>query len=249
MEALDELKRSGNSIFVVEHDLDVMRRADWLVDVGPQAGEHGGHILYSGPPDGLKSVAASQTGRYLFTPWPQPDRPPRQPGGWLELRGITRNNLHGVDAKFPLGVFTAVTGVSGSGKSSLVSQALVELLCAYLGHEPAEKEDEGDALEPTVSALASRRLHAGMESIQRLVRVDQKPIGRTPRSNLATYTGLFDQVRKLFAATPAASPSTSPRAAVKPARVKALSASSCSSRPACTPPVLPAMAHATTNRR
>ena len=204
LRALDQLRRSGNSLFVVEHDLDMMRRADWLVDVGPHAGEHGGHVLYSGPPDGLKSVAASQTGRYLFTPWQKPDRSPRQPGGWLELRGITRNNLRGVDTKFPLGVFTAVTGVSGSGKSSLVSQALVELLCAHLGHEPSEKEDEADALEPTVSTLTSGRLHAGMESIQRLVRVDQKPIGRTPRSNLATYTGLFDQVRKLFAATPAA---------------------------------------------
>ena len=202
--ALEQLKRSGNSLFVVEHDLDVMRRADWLVDVGPEAGERGGHILYSGPPDGLKKVPASQTARYLFAPTQAPDRPTRPPKGWLELRGVNRNNLHGLDARFPLGVFTAVTGVSGSGKSSLVSQALVELVCAHLGHEPAEPEDEGDELEPTVAALTSGRLHAGMESIQRLVRVDQKPIGRTPRSNLATYTGLCDQVRKLFAATPAA---------------------------------------------
>ena len=202
--ALEQLKRSGNSLFVVEHDLDLMRRADWLVDVGPEAGEHGGHIVYSGPPEGLKRVPASHTGRYLFAPMQPPRRAPRRPQGWLELRGVTRNNLRSLDARFPLGVFTAVTGVSGSGKSSLVSQALVELVCAHLGHEPVEQADEGDALEPTVAALTGGRLHAGMESIKRLVRVDQKPIGRTPRSNLATYTGLFDPVRKLFADTPAA---------------------------------------------
>ncbi|MDB5867791.1 MAG: excinuclease subunit UvrA [Polaromonas sp.] len=199
--ALDQLRRSGNSLFVVEHDLEMMRRADWLVDVGPDAGERGGRILYSGPPDGLRAIAASHTARHLFAPAPEPGCPPRTPTGWLELRGITRNNLHGLNAQFPLGVFTAVTGVSGSGKSSLVSQALVELVCAHLGHEPLDEDEEAHGLEPTVAALTSGRLHAGMESIQRLVGVDQKPIGRTPRSNLATYTGLFDQVRKLFAAT------------------------------------------------
>ena len=202
--ALDQLKASGNSLFVVEHDLDMMRRADWLVDVGPDAGERGGHILYSGPPAGLQDVQASRTRPYLFAPWRQPARAARTPQGWIELRGVTRNNLAGLNAKFPLGVFTAVTGVSGSGKSSLVGQALVELIGAYLGHEPAGRDDENDELEPTVAALTGGRLHAGMEGIQRLVRVDQKPIGRTPRSNLATYTGLFDAVRKLFAATAAA---------------------------------------------
>ena len=204
LSALDQLRRSGNSLFVVEHDLELMRRADWLVDVGPEAGEQGGHIVYSGPPDGLKDVQASHTGRYLFAPVQTAQRAPRQPSGWLELRGITRNNLHGLDARFPLGVFTAVTGVSGSGKSSLVSQALVELLCAHLGHESVQADEPDDALEPSVAALSSGRLQVGMEEIKRLVRVDQKPIGRTPRSNLATYTGLFDHVRKLFAATPAA---------------------------------------------
>jgi excinuclease ABC subunit A len=200
-EALVQLRQSGNTVFVVEHDLDMMRRADWLVDVGPEAGSKGGQLLYSGPPSGLRGTKASTTARYLFAP-PQPDpRSTRQPKGWLALRGLTRNNLHALDARFPLGVLTAVTGISGSGKSSLVSQALVELVCAHLGHEAEPSEDEADDLEPTVFAETSGHIQAGAESIKRLVRVDQKPIGRTPRSNLATYTGLFDQVRKLFAGT------------------------------------------------
>src|SRR6185436_15204205 len=137
------------------------------------------------------------TARYLFAA-PEPRaRAAREPSGWLELRGVTRNNLVDLDARFPLGVLTSVIGVSGSGKSSLVSQALVELVCRHLGHEPA-------ADQPTVAEETRGHLGAGMERIQRLVRVDQKPIGRTPRSNLATYTGLFDGVRKIFAATPAA---------------------------------------------
>jgi len=204
LSALDALKRSGNSIFVVEHDLATMRRADWIVDVGPDAGEQGGRVLYSGPPDGLASVPASHTARYLFAAAEPRTRTPREPQGWLELRGITRNNLQNLDARFPLGVLTSVVGVSGSGKSSLVSQALVELVCRHLGHEPADDDDEPASDEPTVAEETRGRLGAGMERIQRLVRVDQKPIGRTPRSNLATYTSLFDGVRKIFAATPAA---------------------------------------------
>ena len=204
LDALAQLRQQGNSLFVVEHDLEVMRRADWLVDVGPDAGEKGGEVLYSGPPVGLRGVAASHTARYLFgEPVPRP-RPPRPPQRWLELRGVTRNNLHDLDARFPLGLFTAVTGVSGSGKSSLVSQALVELVCAHLGHEPAQADDDLEDASPELVAQTRGRLHAGAEAIRRLVRVDQKPIGRTPRSNLATYTGLFDAVRKLYAATPAA---------------------------------------------
>ena len=203
--ALDALKRSGNSIFVVEHDLATMRRADWLVDVGPDAGELGGRVLYSGPPPGLADVAESHTARYLFAATEPTRREPRTPQGWLVLAGITRNNLVDLDARFPFGVLTAVTGVSGSGKSSLVSQALVELVCRHLGHEPASDDDASDADGvPTVAEETRGRIAGGMERVQRLVRVDQKPIGRTPRSNLATYTGLFDGVRKLFAATPAA---------------------------------------------
>ncbi|MDO9359558.1 MAG: excinuclease ABC subunit UvrA [Polaromonas sp.] len=203
LRSLDQLRQSGNSIFLVEHDLDMMRRADWLVDVGPEAGERGGQVLYSGPPEGLRKIANSQTGHYLFAPAAPARRAPREPTGWLELRGITRNNLHGVDAKFPLGVFTSVTGVSGSGKSSLVSQALVELVGRHFGHEP-DREDEGPEGVAEVLPVTGGRIHSGMESLRRLVQVNQKPIGRTPRSNLATYTGLFDNVRKLFAATRAA---------------------------------------------
>ncbi|MFE9556687.1 ATP-binding cassette domain-containing protein [Streptomyces sp. NPDC006703] len=163
---LNRLKAAGNSVFVVEHHLDVVRTADWLVDVGPLAGDHGGRVLHSGPVAGLAHVEESATRRFLFDRSPAPRRTVRAPRGRLELTGITRHNLRGVDAAFPLGVFTAVTGVSGSGKSTLV-----------------------DALSDE------------LPGVERLVRVDQKPIGRTPRSNLATYTGLFDVVRRLFAAT------------------------------------------------
>ncbi|MFF5635908.1 ATP-binding cassette domain-containing protein [Streptomyces sp. NPDC012825] len=167
---LDRLKAAGNSVFVVEHHLDVVRHADWLVDVGPGAGVHGGRVLHSGPPRELAGVGESVTRRFLFDREPAPARAVREPTGRLRTGPVTRHNLRGVEAAFPLGVFTAVTGVSGSGKSTLV-----------------------DAL---VDALTDRKEGAG-----RLVTVDQRPIGRTPRSNLATYTGLFDVVRKLFAET------------------------------------------------
>ncbi|MDB5253779.1 MAG: excinuclease subunit [Flaviaesturariibacter sp.] len=205
LRALDRLKSSGNSLFVVEHELDVIRHADWIVDVGPAAGEKGGEILYSGPPEGLKKIAASQTARHLFDNDPYPIRTHREPAGWLRLRGVTRNNLQDLSVSFPLGVLTSVTGVSGSGKSSLVSQVLVELVAGHLGHELPVAEDEGDLLqrEAAVETLGGQIVE-GAERVRRLVQVDQKPIGRTPRSNLATYTGLFDHVRKLFASTPAA---------------------------------------------
>ena len=202
--ALARLRQAGNSLFVVEHDLDLMRQADWIVDVGPEAGERGGQVLYSGPVEGLRKVRPSRTAQYLFQTAMPARGAPRPPAGWLRLEGITRNNLHRVDAAIPLGVFTTVTGVSGSGKSSLVSQALVELVAAHLGHDAPLPEDEGDALEATPLGPTGGHIASGMDAVRRLVRVDQKPIGRTPRSNLATYTGLFDQVRKLFAATPAA---------------------------------------------
>ncbi|MEV4435813.1 excinuclease ABC subunit UvrA [Streptomyces sp. NPDC049585] len=181
---LERLKAAGNSLFVVEHRMDVVRRADWIVDVGPQAGEHGGQVLHSGPVEALANVEASATRRYLFPDGQQPPaRSTRTPSGLLRLRGVNRHNLRDVDAGFPLGVFTAVTGVSGSGKSTLVGQVLAETVAAHLdGGEPLGEAE-------------------GLDAVDRLVTVDQKPIGRTPRSNLATYTGLFDAVRKLFAAT------------------------------------------------
>lgn len=200
--ALDRLKVAGNSLFVVEHDLETMRRADWLIDVGPAAGEHGGQVLYSGPPAGLAQVEASQTREYLFAEQRVANHPRREPTGWLKLEGVTRNNLDDLSVDFPLGCFTAVTGISGSGKSSLVSQALLELVGAGLGR--VVDNDEEPSLEDDAPQTSGGRISAGLEHIRRLVQVDQKPIGRTPRSNLATYTGLFDNVRKLFAATPAA---------------------------------------------
>ena len=204
LDALQGLKASGNSLFIVEHDLEVIRRADWIVDVGPAAGEHGGEILYSGPPAGLDDVKESATRRHLFGHVHLPERTPRTPRAWLKLAGVTRNNLRGLDVEFPLGVFTTVTGVSGSGKSSLVSQALVELVSRHLGHEPPLDDEEDDEVDADAPGAVAGHIVSGMEHLRRLVRVDQKPIGRTPRSNLATYTGLFDGVRKIFAATKAA---------------------------------------------
>lgn len=167
---LDRLKASGNSLFVVEHDMDVVRRADWVVDIGPGAGEAGGRVLYSGPVAGLEDVTESPTSAYLFGRAERLEHDVRDPQGWLQLRGVSRHNLDDLSVDIPLCVLTAVTGVSGSGKSTLVSQVLAE--------DPA-----------------------ALESFDRLVLVDQRPIGRTPRSNLATYTGMFDAVRKLYAAT------------------------------------------------
>ncbi|MCW3104278.1 MAG: excinuclease subunit [Bacteroidetes bacterium] len=201
LRALDRLKEAGNSLFVVEHEVDVIRHADWIVDVGPAAGELGGHILYSGPLAGLDKAKDSITKNYIYGNAAAKQKAQREPKGWLRLEGVTRNNLDKLDASFPLGVFTSVTGVSGSGKSSLVSQVLVELVAEYLGQKiDTAHDEEHDLLEQEVVTLGGR-IASGMEQIKRLVRVDQKPIGRTPRSNLATYTGLFDHIRKLFAAT------------------------------------------------
>ncbi|HYF43855.1 MAG TPA: excinuclease ABC subunit UvrA [Ramlibacter sp.] len=204
--ALQRLKASGNTLFVVEHDLAVMRRADWLVDVGPAAGEQGGQVLYSGPPAGLARVRDSQTRAHLFGEVRVPARTPRGPHEWLRLEGVCRNNLHALDAAFPLGCFTAVTGVSGSGKSSLVTQALPDLLAGHLGLPGDETDDASaeDLLDAAPPERTQGRIAHGARGLRRLVQVDQRPIGRTPRSNLATYTGLFDAVRKLFAATPLA---------------------------------------------
>jgi len=199
--ALAQLKAGGNSLFVVEHALDVIARADWIVDVGPEAGEQGGHVLYSGVPAGLRDVAASHTRRYLFAETRPQLKAPRAPTGWLRLEGVTRNNVRKLDVALPLGVLASVTGVSGSGKSTLVSQVLVELVSAHLGQDAPPEDEDLDPLEQAQPMATQGRIAGGMEAIRRLVRVDQKPIGRTPRSNLATYTGLFDHVRRLFAAT------------------------------------------------
>ena len=200
-DALHRLKQSGNSIFVVEHDVEMMRRADWLVDVGLEAGGEGGQVLYSGPPAGLADVVESRTKQYLFQEVAPLKSQGREASGWLRLDQVSRNNLQCVDAAFPLKCFTAVTGVSGSGKSSLVSQALVELMSAHL-KQAVDVVEEEPSLEDAPILTTSGVLAGEYARIERLIEVDQRPIGRTPRSNLATYTGLFDHVRKLFAATP-----------------------------------------------
>ncbi|WP_087102946.1 excinuclease ABC subunit UvrA [Brachybacterium nesterenkovii] len=205
---LDGLKRRGNSLFVVEHSVDVMRHADWLVDIGPGAGERGGRVVYSGPTEGLAEVEESVTRGYVFGGSGLPRRTPREPQGWLQLEHVTRNNLRGVSISFPLGVFTAVTGVSGSGKSSLVSQALPALLGERLGR--AVQADDAAAAEGDELLLSDEpeelegTVQGDLSGVRRVVSIDQKPIGRTPRSNVATYTGLFDHVRRRFAETPEA---------------------------------------------
>jgi excinuclease ABC subunit A len=204
LRALDGLKASGNSLFVVEHEVDVIRHSDWIVDVGPAAGQEGGQVLYSGPLAGLEGVTRSETARHLFGTNEIPQRVPRRASSWLHLEDVRRNNLKGLSVNFPLGIFTSVTGLSGSGKSTLVSQALAELVAAALGQSVISEEAGDVGVEPSEAIPTGGRIVGGLDGIDRLVRVDQSPIGRTPRSNLATYTGLFDSVRKLFASTPAA---------------------------------------------
>jgi excinuclease ABC subunit A len=201
LRAFDRLKAAGNSLFVVEHEIDVINRADWIVDVGPKAGEEGGEILYSGPPEGLKNVEGSLTRKYILGNHHYTSRKTRKPQNWLELSELSRNNLNQLSVKFPLGVFTSVTGISGSGKSTLVSQILVELLMKEMGKEAVEEATDPEDLETQLVETLGGKITSGMEHVKRLVQVDQKPIGRTPRSNLATYTGLFDHVRKIFSQT------------------------------------------------
>jgi excinuclease ABC subunit A len=168
------LRDAGNSVFLVEHDLDVVRQTDWVVDVGPGAGDGGGQVLFSGPVRELVEVEGSVTGRYLSgvvdDGWQERSATPRKATGQLQLRGVDRHNLRGLDAEVPLGVLSVVTGVSGAGKTSFLAAVA----------EAAERDPD---------------------TVGRVVAVDQQPIGRTPRSNLATYTGLLDVVRRLFAAT------------------------------------------------
>ncbi|MGB3893716.1 MAG: excinuclease ABC subunit UvrA [Mycolicibacter sinensis] len=205
---LHGLRERGNSVFVVEHSLPVIREADWLVDIGPGAGENGGHVLYSGTPAGLADIRDSVTRRYLFDPSEHVSPERRTPRGWLQLDGIERNNIHDLDVSIPLGVLTAVTGISGSGKSSLVSQALPALVNEQLGRPAsgavAEPQDDTDLLLTGDQGTVHGRIEGSLGGLRRVVAIDQRPIGRTPRSNVATYTGLFDNVRKLFAETPKA---------------------------------------------
>lgn len=205
LDVLQGLKKRGNSLFIVEHSVDVMRRADWLVDIGPAAGERGGRVIYSGPTEGLADVEESATRDYLFGGNGLPLHEPRKPHGWLRLEKISRNNLRSISVKIPLGALTAVTGVSGSGKSSLVSQVLPTLVSEHLGRPVTTDEPVSDGDDMLLSDGPQElegSVAGDLTGVRRVVTIDQKPIGRTPRSNVATYTGLFDHVRRRFAETP-----------------------------------------------
>ena len=187
---LENLRDLGNTLIVVEHDEDTIRAADWLVDIGPNAGEYGGHIVYSGGPEGITDAEGSLTGDYLAgrRVLAVPDsRREIDSERMLTIHGAQENNLKKVDVSIPLGVMTCITGVSGSGKSSLVNGILARSLANQLN---------GARLVP-----GRHKKVSGLDQLDKLVQVDQSPIGRTPRSNPATYTGVFDKVRKLFAET------------------------------------------------
>jgi len=190
IETLVRLRDLGNTLIVVEHDEDTIRTADWVVDIGPGAGEHGGHVVHSGSREGLLANKESLTGAYLSgrrsIPTPEVRRPV-DPGRQITVHGAREHNLDDVDVSFPLGMFTAVTGVSGSGKSTLVN----DILYTHLARE----------LNGARSVPGRHTRVTGTELVDKVVHVDQSPIGRTPRSNPATYTGVFDHVRRLFAET------------------------------------------------
>ena len=189
LSALKNLKDMGNSLIVVEHDEDTMLAADFIVDIGPGAGEHGGKVVAAGTPQEIMDCKESITGAYLShrleIPVPETRR---KPTGFLTIKKAAENNLKNIDVKLPLGVLTCVTGVSGSGKSSLINEILYKRLARELNHARCIPGKHGGI--------------QGIDQLDKVICIDQSPIGRTPRSNPATYTGVFDQIRTLFAATP-----------------------------------------------
>jgi excinuclease ABC subunit A len=185
---LERLRDLGNTVLVVEHDEGTMRAADHLIDMGPAAGEHGGHVVAQGTAEEVAAVEESLTGQFLAgTRVIEPPARRRKPSGYIQIEGATQHNLKAIDVKIPLGVFCCVTGVSGSGKSTLVNEVLYKAVANRL-------------LRSRHRAGAHRRIK-GLEQLDKVISVDQSPIGRTPRSNPATYIGLFDQIRELFSKT------------------------------------------------
>ena len=189
LNSLKKMRDLGNTLIVVEHDEDTMREADYVVDIGPGAGVHGGNVVFSGTPEELLKDENSITGKYLSgrLKIPVPEKRRELTGKYIEIIGAKENNLKNVDAKFPIGVFTCVTGVSGSGKSSLVNEIL---------YKAVSKEIYASKAKP-----GKHKEIKGLENIDKVINIDQSPIGRTPRSNPATYTGMFDHIRDLFAKT------------------------------------------------
>ncbi len=187
--ALMRLRDLGNTLIVVEHDEDTMRAADYIVDIGPAAGEHGGEVIATGTAEDIMKCDKSITGAYLSGRMKIPvPKVRKEPAGWITIRGARQNNLKNIDVDIPLGIMTCVTGVSGSGKSSLVNEILYKTLARDLNRArciPGEHDDI-----------------TGIGQLDKVINIDQSPIGRTPRSNPATYTGVFDLIRDLFAATP-----------------------------------------------
>ena len=189
LNTLKNLRDLGNTVIVVEHDEDTMRESDFLVDIGPGAGVHGGQVIFAGPPQEIEQCEASLTGQYLSgkrkVEVPQKRR--KGNGKFLEIRGATQNNLKNINVKIPLGEFVCVTGVSGSGKSSLINEILYKKLASELNRAHAHPGKHKEI--------------RGLEHLDKVIQIDQSPIGRTPRSNPATYTGLFNDIRELFAST------------------------------------------------
>jgi len=189
IETLMRLRDLGNTVLVVEHDEETIRESDWIVDIGPGAGEHGGDVVYSGPVKGILKVKESITGQYLSGKKTIPvPRQRRQPGlEWLDIKGAREHNLRDIDVRIPLGCFVAITGVSGSGKSTLVRDILLPVLM--------------QRIYKSKHAAGKHKRIEGIDLLDKVIDMDQSPIGRTPRSNPATYTGVFDNIRKLFAST------------------------------------------------
>ena len=188
LKTLKHLRDLGNTLIVVEHDEDTMKEADYIVDIGPGAGEHGGEVVAAGTAKEIMKNKKSVTGAYLSgrKKIPVPEER-REPKGFLKILGARENNLKNIDVEIPLGVMTCVTGVSGSGKSSLVNEILYKALAKELNRAR------------TIPGKHTRI--EGLEQVDKVINIDQSPIGRTPRSNPATYTGVFDLIRDLFAAT------------------------------------------------